>query len=71
MPLGHESAGPTQPVLSPKSAEAQELYRKGMYFWSKRTVAGFQQAIEYFQQATTIDPNYALLMRAWRIPIHS
>src|SRR6266478_1849835 len=58
---GHESArSNAQPVLSPKSAEAQELYRKGMYFWSKRTVGGFQQAIEYFQQATTIDPNYAL-----------
>ena len=58
---GHESARSNgQPVLSPKSAEAQELYRKGMYFWSKRTVGGFQQAIEYFQQATTIDPNYAL-----------
>jgi len=58
---GHESARSNgQPVLSPKSAEAQELYRKGMYFWNKRTVAGFQQAIEYFQQATTSDPHYAL-----------
>jgi DNA-binding winged helix-turn-helix (wHTH) protein/Flp pilus assembly protein TadD len=58
---GHESARSNgQPVLSPKSAEAQELYRKGMYFWNKRTVAGFQQAIEYFQQATASDPNYAL-----------
>src|SRR5258707_3763056 len=58
---GHESArSNAQPVLSPKSSEAQELYRKGMYFWNKRTAAGFQQAIEYFQQATTSDPNYAL-----------
>src|SRR5229473_6840482 len=58
---GRESARSNgQPVLSPKSAEAQELYRKGMYFWNKRTAAGFQQAIEYFQQATTSDPNYAL-----------
>jgi tetratricopeptide (TPR) repeat protein len=31
-----------------------------MYFWNKRTVTGFQQSIEYFQQATTADPNYAL-----------
>jgi tetratricopeptide (TPR) repeat protein len=44
---------------SPKSAEAYDLYLKGMYFWNKRTTAGFQQAIEYFQQATTVDPNYA------------
>src|SRR5437879_10237760 len=31
-----------------------------MYFWNKRTVSGFQRAIECFHQATTIDPNYAL-----------
>jgi tetratricopeptide (TPR) repeat protein len=48
-----------QPALSPKSAEAHELYLKGLYFWNKRTVAGFQQAIGYFQQATTIDSDYA------------
>ncbi len=58
---GHESARSNgQPVLSPKSGEAHDLYLKGLYFWNKRTVAGLQQAIEYFQQATTIDPNYAL-----------
>jgi len=58
---GRESSrSNSRPVLSPKSAEARDLYLKGMYFWNKRTVAGLQQAIEYFQQATTIDPNYAL-----------
>jgi len=58
---GRESSRPnSRPVLSPKSAEARDLYVKGMYFWNKRTVAGFKQAIECFQQATTIDPNYAL-----------
>jgi tetratricopeptide (TPR) repeat protein len=30
-----------------------------MYFWNRRTVPGFQQAIECFHQATTIDPTYA------------
>jgi len=48
------------PVSSSKSAEAHDLYLKGMYFWNKRTVPGFQQAIENFKQATAIDPNYAL-----------
>jgi len=48
-----------QPALSPKSVEAHDLYLKGLYFWNRRTVSGFQQAIEYFQQATTLDPNYA------------
>ncbi|OLB37119.1 MAG: hypothetical protein AUH11_09440 [Acidobacteria bacterium 13_2_20CM_57_17] len=47
-----------QPALSPKSG-AHDLYLKGLYFWNKRTVSGFQQAIEYFQQATTLDSNYA------------
>lgn len=57
---GAESSKPvSQPVSSAKSAEAHELYLKGIYFWNKRTGAGFQQAIEYFQQATTVDPNYA------------
>lgn len=48
-----------QLTLLPKSAEAHDLYLKGLYFWNKRTVAGFQQAIPYFQQATSADPNYA------------
>jgi len=56
---GHESNGSSQPALSPKSVEAHDLYLKGMYFWNKRTVPGFHQAIECFQQATTMDPNYA------------
>jgi DNA-binding winged helix-turn-helix (wHTH) protein/Flp pilus assembly protein TadD len=57
---GQESSRSNQPTLSPKSAEARNLYLKGLYFWNQRTVPGFHQAIEYFQQATTKDPNYAL-----------
>jgi TolB-like protein/DNA-binding winged helix-turn-helix (wHTH) protein len=45
--------------LSPQVYQAYDLYLKGQYFLSKRTVSGLQQAIEYFQQATTKDPNYA------------
>jgi len=45
--------------LSPQVYQAYDLYLKGQYFLSKRTIPGFQQAIEYFQQATTKDPNYA------------
>jgi DNA-binding winged helix-turn-helix (wHTH) protein/tetratricopeptide (TPR) repeat protein len=57
---GHDSSrSNNQPTLSPKSREAYDLYLKGLYFWNKRNVPGFQQAIEYFQQATTMDPNYA------------
>jgi tetratricopeptide (TPR) repeat protein len=52
------SAGPA--AVPSRFGEAQDLYLKGMYFWNKRNVAGFQQAIECFRQATNIDPNYAL-----------
>ncbi len=40
--------------------EAYQLYLKGRYHWNKRTLEGFQKAIEYFQQATAKDPAYAL-----------
>ncbi len=48
-----------QPSLAPAAYEAYDLYLKGRYFWNKRTAQGFQQAIEYFQQAVAKDPNNA------------
>jgi len=58
---GDESGNSARkPASSAVSAEAQDLYLKGMYFWNKRTVTGFQQAIECFQQAAVRDPNFAL-----------
>ncbi|MGA7631332.1 MAG: tetratricopeptide repeat protein [Terriglobales bacterium] len=47
-----------QPTLSAEGFEAYNLYLKGRYFWNKRTMGGFQQAAEYFQQAIDEDPNY-------------
>ncbi|HYL10677.1 MAG TPA: winged helix-turn-helix domain-containing protein [Candidatus Acidoferrales bacterium] len=52
-------AADAKPAASPSSYEAYDLYLKGQYFWNKRTVQGFQQAIEHFQQAITKDANYA------------
>lgn len=49
---------PRTPLPAPTS-EAYDLHLRGLYFWNKRTVAGFQQAIESFQQAIAKDPNYA------------
>jgi TolB-like protein/Flp pilus assembly protein TadD len=42
------------------STEAYELYLKGRFFWNKRTGADLRTAIEYFNQALSKDPNYAL-----------
>jgi TolB-like protein/DNA-binding winged helix-turn-helix (wHTH) protein len=44
------------PPLGPQGVETYELYLKGRYFWNKRTLSGFQKAIEYFQQAINKDP---------------
>ena len=50
------------PVASarPINPEAHEAYLKGRYFWNKRTEEGVKKGIEYFEQATRIDPNYAV-----------
>jgi TolB-like protein/Flp pilus assembly protein TadD len=40
--------------------EAYELYLKGRFFWNKRTGADLRKAIDYFSQAISKDPNYAL-----------
>jgi TolB-like protein/Tfp pilus assembly protein PilF len=45
---------------STASTEAYELYLKGRFFWNKRTGADLRTAIEYFNQALSKDPNYAL-----------
>lgn len=49
----------TQAALSPQTYAAYDSYLKGRFFWNKRTVQGFQQAVEYFQQAIAKDPSYA------------
>jgi len=56
----HTSSEPVHAsASSPVKYEAYDLYLRGQYFWNKRTVEGFQQAIAYFQQAIAKDPSYA------------
>ena len=43
-----------------ENAEAHELYLRGRALWSRRTYADFTKAIEYFERAIVLDPNYAL-----------
>ena len=43
-----------------ENAEAYQLYLKGQFYLQKRTVKDLQKAAEYFQQATALEPNYAL-----------
>ncbi len=42
------------------NTEAYQLYLKGRFYWNKRTGKDLQKAIEYFEQAIDVDPNYAL-----------
>jgi tetratricopeptide (TPR) repeat protein len=40
--------------------DAYQDYLKGRYWWNKSTEEGFNKGIDYFQQAITKDPGYAL-----------
>src|SRR6185503_17149734 len=42
------------------NAEAYQLYLRGRFHGSKRTAKDAKQALEYYQQAVAVDPNYAL-----------
>jgi serine/threonine protein kinase/Tfp pilus assembly protein PilF len=40
--------------------DAYNAYLMGLHFYNKRTKEGLEKAIEYFRQATQLDPDYAL-----------
>ena len=48
------------PSATPTTPTAYQLYLQGRYHWNKGTIAGYKNAIEYFQQAIGKDPKYAL-----------
>ena len=42
------------------NVEAYQLYLKGKFYYNKYTQEGFLKAIDYFNQAIAVDPNYAI-----------
>ena len=68
---GHRGTDPASPLAGTarrsdapgtQSADAYDLYLRGWNFANQRTPATSRRAIEYFERATAIEPNYAL---AW------
>lgn len=45
-----------------ENIEAYNLYLQGRFFWNKRTEDGLRRAIEKFEQALKLDPDYALAL---------
>jgi serine/threonine-protein kinase len=45
---------------STENLEAYNLYLKGRYFWNKLSEEGLRKGMDFFRQATQIDPEYAL-----------
>jgi serine/threonine-protein kinase len=43
-----------------ENTNAYQLFLKGRYHWNRRTSADLQTALNYYNQAITIDTNYAL-----------
>lgn len=43
-----------------QNADAWQAYLRGRYLWNRRTAETHQKAIDEFEQATRIDPHYAL-----------
>jgi TolB-like protein/Tfp pilus assembly protein PilF len=55
---GEEAKGITKKYTN--SNEAYQLYLKGRFYAIKRTAANAQKAMDYYEQATVIDPQFAL-----------
>ncbi len=43
-----------------ENSDAHDLYLRGRFFWNKRTSADMKTALGYFEQAASVDPNYAV-----------
>ena len=43
----------------PRNTDAYIAYQKGRYLWNARTAAAVERSIDYFQQAVSLNPDYA------------
>ena len=63
--LGESRASPEHaPAFSDHGYEAYVHYLRGRYFWNQRTSAGFNRAVESFQQALESNPDDARSLAA-------
>jgi TolB-like protein/DNA-binding winged helix-turn-helix (wHTH) protein/Tfp pilus assembly protein PilF len=60
------------------NVDAYQAYLKGRYNWNKRTPEGIKRSIEHFEEAISLDPNYALayagladsyIQGIWHVPL--
>jgi len=61
--LNVTATGEEQQLLAHHVTENSDAYRaylEGRYFWNQKSETGLKKAIEGFQRATQIDPNFAL-----------
>lgn len=54
--------GSQVPKVDQRNPEAYNAYLQGRYFFDRRSKEDLEKAIDYYEQALQIDPNYA---RAW------
>jgi DNA-binding winged helix-turn-helix (wHTH) protein/Tfp pilus assembly protein PilF len=53
------SPTPARDLHQSANREAEDLYLKGRFYWSKRTPESLNQAVDAFTQAIAHDPNYS------------
>ena len=60
--LRFKLSGEDQARIAERTAdsEAYQAYLRGRFHWLQRTNEGFKKAIEFFEEARQIDPDYAL-----------
>jgi tetratricopeptide (TPR) repeat protein len=57
---GHLLPTVARRTVSAPHKEAEDLYLQGRYYWNKRTPEGLTLALDDFNKAAQLDPNYAL-----------